>query len=119
MNRSAEQRVADILEAIARCRRYVDLIGRVDAAELIDMAEDAIERNLQIIGEATNHLPAVITAAHPEIAWPQIRGFRNILVHQYFGVDIEVVRDVVETHLPPLAEVLEQHRGQPAPDSGP
>jgi uncharacterized protein with HEPN domain len=48
----------------------------------VDMAEDAIERNLQIIGEAANHLPAEITDAHSEIAWPQIRGFRDILVHQ-------------------------------------
>ncbi|MCQ9170917.1 DUF86 domain-containing protein [Corynebacterium amycolatum] len=54
-------------------------------------------------GEAVNHLPDEITGAHPEIAWPQIRDFRNILVHQYFGVDIDVVRDVVDTHLPPLA----------------
>ncbi|WP_217995852.1 HepT-like ribonuclease domain-containing protein [Kribbia dieselivorans] len=47
--------------------------------------------------------------AHPEIPWPQIRGFRNILVHQYFGVDVDVVRDVVETHLPPLAGALRSH----------
>ena len=73
------------------------------------MAEDAIERNLQIIGEAVKHLPDEITDAHPEIAWPQISGFRNILVHQYFGVDIGIVRDVIETHLPPLAEALRSH----------
>ncbi len=73
------------------------------------MAEDAIEHNLQIIGEAANHLPALIIDEHPEIAWPQIRGFRNILVHQYFGVDADVVRDVVDTHLPPLAEALRQY----------
>ena len=64
---------------------------------------------LQIIGEAVNHLPAEITDAHPEIGWPQIRGFRNILVHQYFGVDVDVVRDVVDAHLPPLAEALRDH----------
>ncbi len=73
------------------------------------MAEDAIERNLQIIGEAAKHLPAEVTDAHPEITWPQIRGCRNILVHQYFGVDVEVVRDVVETYLPALAESLRSH----------
>ncbi|GAA1351713.1 DUF86 domain-containing protein [Falsarthrobacter nasiphocae] len=50
-----------------------------------------------------------ITAAHPEVPWPQIRGFHNILVHQYFGVDADVVRDVVETHLPPLADALRGH----------
>ncbi|MAB81618.1 DUF86 domain-containing protein [Microbacterium sp. UBA3394] len=59
------------------------------------MAEDAAERNLQIIGEAVVHLPAEVTGAHAEIAWPQIRGFRNILVHQYFGVDVDTVRDAL------------------------
>lgn len=108
MSREADQRIADILQAVDRCWRYVGALDD-DDADLIDMAEDAIERNLQIIGEAANHLPMEITEAHPEIAWPQVRGFRNILVHQYFGVDVAVVRDVVETHLPPLADALRQH----------
>ena len=55
---------------------------------------------------SAKHLPSELTDAHPDIAWPQIRGFRNILVHQYFGVDLATVRDVVETHLPPLAAAL-------------
>lgn len=105
MSRNADQRVADILEAIGRCQRYVDALGS-DDRDLADMAEDAVERNLQIIGEAAKHLPTSLTDAHPEIAWPQIRGFRNILVHQYFGVDVATVRDVVETYLPPLAAAL-------------
>ena len=105
MSRGPDQRISDILEAIDRCRRYSAALDD-DDADLIEMAEDAIERNLQIIGEAANHLPSKITDAHPEIAWPQIRGFRNILVHHYFGVDVDVVRDVIETHLPPLAEAL-------------
>lgn len=73
------------------------------------MAEDAIERNLQIIGEAVNHLPMEVTDGHPDIPWPQIRGFSNILVHQYFKVEAEVVRDVVETYLPSLAAALRSH----------
>ncbi|MEO5534368.1 MAG: DUF86 domain-containing protein [Pseudolysinimonas sp.] len=105
MTRETDQRVADILQAIDRCRRFVDAFDS-DDRNLVDMAEDAVERNLQIIGEAANHLPPAITEAHPEIPWPQSRGFRNILVHHYFGVDVATVRDVVETHLPPLAEAL-------------
>lgn len=105
MSRNTGQRIADILEAIDRCQRYVDALGNDDRV-LADMAEDAVERNLQIIGEAAKHLPAELTDALPEIAWPQIRGFRNILVHQYFGVDVATVRDVVETYLPPLAAAL-------------
>lgn len=101
MSRGTDQRVDDILEAVERCQRYADSLNS-DDAQLVAMAEDAIERNLQILGEAANHLPA-------EIAWPQIRGFRNILVHRYFGVDVAVVREVIEVHLPPLAEALRQH----------
>lgn len=105
MSRSTEQRVADILQAIERCQRYVDALGSDDPT-LVDMAEDAVARNLQIIGEAANHLSVEFTNAHPEIAWPQIRGFRNILVHQYFGVDVDTVRDVVESYLPALRTAL-------------
>ena len=107
MSRDPAQRIADVLEAVERCRRYVAALD--GDAGLLEMAEDAIERNLQIIGEAVNHLPGEITGAHPEIAWPQIRGFRNILVHEYFGVDVDIVRDVVETHPPPLDEALRGH----------
>lgn len=108
MSRGTDQRVDDILEAVERCQRYADSLNS-DDAQLVAMAGDAIERNLQILGEAANHLPAEITDAHPEIAWPQIRGFRNILAHRYFGVDVAVVREVIEVHLPPLAEALRQH----------
>lgn len=107
MNRSTEQQIADILQSIERCQRYVDALGS-DDQDLVDMAEDAIGRNLQIIGEAANHLSTEFTDAHPEIAWPQIRGFRNILVHEYFGVDVDTVRDVIKTHLPVLAAALSE-----------
>lgn len=105
MSRGPEQRISDILRAIDRCQRYANALDSEDA-DLVDVAEDAVERNLQIIGEAARHLPAELTDAHPGVAWPQIRGFRNILVHQYFGVDVEIIRDVIETHLSHLAEAL-------------
>jgi len=67
VKRGTDRRVIDILEAIERCGRYLGVIGSADGTDLVDMAEDAIERNLQIIGEAANHLPSEITEAHPEI----------------------------------------------------
>lgn len=108
MSRSSEERIADILQAIGRCTRYVDALDS-DDPDLVDMAEDAVTRNLQILAEAAKNLPAEITDAHPEIAWPQVRGFRNILVHEYFGVDLDTVRDVIRTHLPPLAAALRNY----------
>ena len=65
MSRDPAQRIADVLEAIERCQRYVAALG--GDADVVEMAEDAIERNLQIIGEAVTHLPEGITGAHPEI----------------------------------------------------
>ena len=73
------------------------------------MVEDAIERNLQIIGEAASRLSSTVGDSNPEIPWSQIRGFRNILVHEYFGVDIQITKDVVENHLPALKSTLEDY----------
>lgn len=105
VSRSVEERISDIIRAVKRCQRYSDALDS-DDPNLVNMAQDAIERNLQIIGEAANHLPSHVTHVHPQIAWPQIRGFRNILVHQYFGVDVDTIRDVVSSDLPKLAAEL-------------
>ncbi|HEX5466188.1 MAG TPA: HepT-like ribonuclease domain-containing protein [Candidatus Limnocylindrales bacterium] len=98
MSRSAEDRIADIRAAIGRCLRYADDLGATQG-HLADMAVDAIERNVTVIGEAANHLPEAVTEALPQIDWPAIRGMRNLLIHEYFGVDKAVVRDVIETEL--------------------
>lgn len=108
MSRTVLQRICDIINSIKRCQEYVVLLESQDSI-LVSMAGDALERNLQIIGEAAKSLPEEITSKHPEIEWPQIRGFRNILVHQYFGVDPAIVRDVVQNNLPPLAAALNQY----------
>lgn len=101
MSRSVLQRVRAISDAIERCQRYLGHLDAGDATEDIrEMAGDAIERNLQVIGEAVSRLPESVTVARPGIPWPQIRGFRNILVHEYLGVDPDTIREVVESHLP-------------------
>ena len=63
---------------------------------------DGVVRNLEIIGEAAKNVPPQIKARHPEIEWRKIAGLRDILAHEYFGVDIEVVWDVVKNKLPDL-----------------
>lgn len=109
MTRTTQQRIADILEAIERCERNARYLNDADS-EIAAMAVDAIERNLQVVGEAVKHLPSELTREHPEIPWSQIRGFRNILVHQYFGVESNIVEEVVQEHLPPLARTLRNWR---------
>lgn len=109
MSRTTEDRIADIHAAVTRCTRYADRV-RVDDDEMAEMAADAIERNIAVIGEAVTHLPASVTNSIPEVDWAAIRGMRNLLVHAYFGVDSEVVREVVHSKLKPLDEALERYR---------
>lgn len=65
---------------------------------------DAVLRNLEIIGEAAKNLPDVATAAMPEIEWSKAAGFRDVIAHQYFGVDANIVWDVVTNKMPVIIE---------------
>jgi uncharacterized protein with HEPN domain len=62
--------------------------------------QDAVIRNLEIIGEAVKRLSPLLTGAHPDVPWRQIAGMRDKLVHDYFGVDLDLVWGVVERELP-------------------
>jgi uncharacterized protein with HEPN domain len=69
---------------------------------------DAVLRNLTVIGEAARHVPDEICALYPEIQWQDIRDMRNIVVHEYFGVDLSVVWLTIKQDLPGLIVKLEQ-----------
>jgi uncharacterized protein with HEPN domain len=69
------------------------------------MAQDAVIRNLEIIGEAVKHIPASIRTSYPEIDWKKIAGMRDVLIHDYMGVDAEKVWGVVENRL----KLLKKH----------
>jgi len=91
----------DILEAIARIQRYTQGLSQ-DAFADDQRTVDAIVRNLEVIGEAVKQLPAEVRLRAPAVEWQKIAGLRDILIHQYFGIDIEIVWDVVQTKLPDL-----------------
>ena len=65
-------------------------------------AQDAVVRNLEIIGEAVKRLSPDLTGAHSDVPWRQIAGMRDKLIHDYFGVDLDLVWAVVEQELPTL-----------------
>jgi uncharacterized protein with HEPN domain len=63
---------------------------------------DAVIRNIEIIGEAATHLPEEFKEQHTDIPWYQMKGMRNMLIHEYFGVDIDVLWKTIQEDLPLL-----------------
>ena len=68
--------------------------------------QDAVLRNLQTMSESTQRLSDAVKASHPEIEWRRISAFRNVLVHNYLGIDLEIVWEVICRDLPKLQEVV-------------
>lgn len=100
MSRDYKVYLADILAAVARIRRHIRRAkGDFTRDELI---MDAVIRNLEVIGEAAKAVPPAVRMEHPEVEWRAISGLRDILVREYFGVDADIIRDIVQTKLPLL-----------------
>lgn len=99
MSRSDADRLTDIRAAISRCVAYRD---HLDSAELGAMAYDAVLRNLAVIGEAVKALPEDFKQEHAGTPWSSIAGLRNVVVHEYFRVDPDMIRDIVDNQLAPL-----------------
>lgn len=89
-----------ILERIARVEDYVS--SGKDAFMESSLVQDAVLRNLQTLAESTQRLSEEIKEARDDVDWRRIAGFRNVVVHDYLGVDIAYVWRIVEDELPPL-----------------
>ena len=105
--RNPELLVEDILES---CHKIMDYTKDYSFEEFVEDHKtiDAVIRNFEIIGEAANRLPEDFKDLHQNIDWFRIRGFRNRLVHDYFGIDNSIVWQVKETYLPQLIKNLEK-----------
>lgn len=95
-----------ILDALTRIDEYTGS-GRAEFGEST-LVQDAVIRNLEVVGEAVKSLDDRTTTQAPEIRWRDIAGMRDKLIHQYFGVDLDVVWAVVEHEIPRLRSVVER-----------
>jgi len=96
--------IEDILSAIQKIEKYTS-DKTASEFQKDDMALDAVIRNFEVIGEAARNIPAATQSRFPAVEWKEVVGFRNILIHNYFGVDVESVWDTVQKNIP----LLKQH----------
>jgi uncharacterized protein with HEPN domain len=68
--------------------------------------QDAVLRNLQTLAESTQRLSPALTDTHPTIPWHRIAAFRNVLVHNYLGIDLETIWDIIQRDVPPLKRAV-------------
>ncbi len=89
----------DIVDAMTKIERYIE---EVDFAGFTqnEMIVDAVIRNLEIIGEAARNIDEDIRDNYPEIPWRRIIGLRNIVIHGYFGVDLENIWKIITENIP-------------------
>ena len=103
--RKPELLLQDILESAHKILEYT-LNLNFDQFISDSKTVDAVIRNFEIIGEAASRLPNEYKDKHPEINWIRIKGFRNRIVHDYFGVDYKIVWKIIQTDVPQLIESI-------------
>lgn len=94
-----------ILDSINEIERNIDGMSEVKFSELTTI-QDAIVRRLEIIGEATKNLPLSFRKKYSKIPWKKMAGMRDVLIHGYFGVDMELVWKIVQKDIPKLKKEI-------------
>lgn len=97
----------DMLESCHKIKEYVSALD-FDNFLNDSKTKDAVIRNFEIIGEAANRIEDEFKNSHPEIPWNRLRGFRNRVIHEYFGVDYEIVWAIITEDLDELTYQLKE-----------
>jgi len=105
MSRNAKIYLEDIAKCCEKILRYTE---GINFTELIkdEKTYDAVVRNLEIIGEAAKQVPENIREQLPQIEWKKMAGMRDMLIHAYFGIDNDILWDVLQNKIPELARSI-------------
>ena len=98
--------LSDSKEAILRINVYIENLSYENFLEDIK-TQDAVVRNLEIIGEATKNVSEELKGKYPQIRWKDLAGVRDKLIHHYFGVNLDIVWNIVKKELPGIILQLE------------
>ena len=105
-----EDYLEHIAEAIERAISYLQPLPDLEALQKNQQVQDAVVRNIEIIGEAVNkiyNLAPDFINRHPELPWARMRGMRNVVIHEYFFVDLKIVWTTVKDDLPRLKQQID------------
>jgi uncharacterized protein with HEPN domain len=103
----------DMLDSMTRIQEY---IGDMEFKEFkkTHIVVDAIVRNFEIIGEASKNIPSAVKKRNPEIPWKKMYGLRNLIAHEYFGIDYEMIWEIAKKNLPQnlidLEKIIEKEK---------
>ena len=103
--------LGDILDAIRRIEIYTAGVKKKEFIEHF-MMQDAVMRQIEIIGEASNSVSEELQEQHSELPWFQMRGIRNKIVHDYRGINLQVIWDTVKNDLPMLKKQVQGILGE-------
>ena len=99
-------RIEDILEQISDIETFLSGISKEDFAK-DKKTYNAVIRSLEVIGEAAHHLPDSVKDSYRDIPWRKMKDFRNILAHEYFGVDQDIVWETIQKQIIPLKPLID------------
>lgn len=99
-------RIEDIVAAVQEAQRFTDGMSFAEFANDTKTIR-AVDYELVVIGEAARHVPLEVESRHPDVPWSKLRSMRNIITHEYFGVDPWILWQTVQQDLPPLLPRLQ------------
>jgi uncharacterized protein with HEPN domain len=111
-SRSPNLYIDDVLQA---CEEILDFTRKLHNAD--ELGKDrrtylAVVRSLEVVGEAARQMPRGFKSEHPEIPWREVASLRNVIAHEYFGLDNEIIWDVVQTQIPDLIEKFQRLKAE-------